>query len=189
MKNKITKPQQGGTRSRLILQVLDNPEALQNWRERVGHAEAERISKRSSTIGTAMHKFIEHWICDDKDCVDLTEEGILGRKMAQQVYDHAIKHKLEDCWHMESKLKFGDHYHGRLDLAGIYYHQPVVIDFKQSNKPKRKEWCWGENILVIHSGGLQGIKPMNLRLLKRKMPIFRQFLLNLIDNRSPRKCG
>ena len=36
---------------------------------------------------------------------------------------------------------------------------------------KRKEWCWGENILVIHSGGLQGIKPMNLRLQKRKMPI------------------
>ena len=125
-----------------ILQVLDNPEALQNWRERVGHEEAERISKRSSTIGTAMHKFLEHWIGDDKDCVDLTEEGILGRKMAQQIYDHAIKRKLEDCWHMESKLKFGDHYHGRLDLAGIYYHQPVVIDFKQSNKPKRKEWCW-----------------------------------------------
>ena len=89
-----------------ILQVLDNPEALQNWRERVGHEEAERISKRSSTIGTAMHKFLEHWIGDDKDCVDLTEEGILGRKMAQQIYDHAIKHKLEDCWHMESKLKF-----------------------------------------------------------------------------------
>jgi hypothetical protein len=29
-----------------------------------------------------------------------------------------------------------------LDLAGIYYHQPVVIDFKQANKPKRREWCW-----------------------------------------------
>jgi genome maintenance exonuclease 1 len=125
-----------------ILQVLDNPEALQKWRDRVGHEEAERISKRSASIGTAMHKFLEHWIGDDKDCVDLTEEGILGRKMAQKIYDEYINHKLEDCWHMESRLKFGDHYHGRLDLAGIYYHQPVVIDFKQANKPKRREWCW-----------------------------------------------
>jgi hypothetical protein len=42
-----------------ILQVLDNPESLQKWRDRVGHEEAERISKRSATIGTAMHKFLE----------------------------------------------------------------------------------------------------------------------------------
>ena len=65
-----------------ILQVLDDPESLERWRVRVGHAEAERISKRSATVGTAMHKFLEHWIRDNKDCVDLTEEGILGRKMA-----------------------------------------------------------------------------------------------------------
>ena len=79
-----------------ILQVLDNPEALQKWRDRVGYEEAERISKRSASIGTAMHKFLEHWIGDDKDCVDLTEEGILGRKMAQKIYDEYINHKLED---------------------------------------------------------------------------------------------
>ena len=41
-----------------ILQVLDNPESLQKWRDRVGHEEAERISKRSAAIGTAMHKFL-----------------------------------------------------------------------------------------------------------------------------------
>jgi len=107
-----------------ILQVLDNPESLQNWRERVGLEEAERISKRSAAIGTAMHKFLEHWIRDNKDCVDQTEEGILGRKMATKIYEHGIKDKLEDCWDMEARL------------------QPCVIDFKQANKPKRKEWCW-----------------------------------------------
>ena len=84
-----------------ILQVLDNPESLQKWRDRVGHEEAERISKRSAAIGTAMHKFLEHWIRDNKDCVDETEEGILGRKMAIKIYEHAIKNKLEDCWDME----------------------------------------------------------------------------------------
>ena len=62
--------------------------------------------------------------------------------MAIKIYEHAIKNKLEDCWDMEARLKFGDYYHGRLDLSGIYYHQPCVIDFKQANKPKRKEWCW-----------------------------------------------
>ncbi len=38
---------------------------------------------------------------------------------------------------------------------------------------KRKQWRWGKNILVIHSGGLQGIKPMNLQLQKKGMPLLR----------------
>ena len=83
-----------------ILQVLDNPEALQNWRERVGHAEAERISKRSSTIGTAMHKFLEHWIGDDKDCVDLTEEGIT---CPEQLGKTASCGTCTLCWNKEVK--------------------------------------------------------------------------------------
>lgn len=36
---------------------------------------------------------------------------------------------------------------------------------------KKKQWRWGNNILVIHSGGLQGIKSMNLRLQKKELPI------------------
>jgi ATP-dependent exoDNAse (exonuclease V) beta subunit len=125
-----------------VLQVLDNPQSLENWRKRVGYEEAERISKRSATVGTAMHKFLEHWIMDDKDCIDETEEGILGKKMAHEVYKWGIERKLEEKWHTEGKVNFKDLYHGRLDLAGIWEGEPCVIDFKQSNTYKKKEWVW-----------------------------------------------
>ena len=31
-------------------------------------------------------------------------------------------------------------YAGATDVVGIYDGQPAIIDFKQSNKPKRREW-------------------------------------------------
>ena len=36
---------------------------------------------------------------------------------------------------------------------------------------KSKQWSWGKNILLIHSGGLQGIEPMNLQLQKKGLPL------------------
>ena len=32
---------------------------------------------------------------------------------------------------------------------------------------KKKEWKWGKNILVIHTGGIQGIAGMNIQLQKK----------------------
>jgi len=32
---------------------------------------------------------------------------------------------------------------------------------------KKQKWTWGRNILVIHTGGLQGVKPMNALLQKK----------------------
>lgn len=36
---------------------------------------------------------------------------------------------------------------------------------------KNKRWLWGKKILIIHTGGLQGIEGMNQKLLKKKWPI------------------
>jgi 1-aminocyclopropane-1-carboxylate deaminase len=36
---------------------------------------------------------------------------------------------------------------------------------------KLNQWYWGKRILIIHSGGLQGIQGMNQRLKKKGMPI------------------
>ena len=35
---------------------------------------------------------------------------------------------------------------------------------------KNKQWKWGNNILVIHTGGLQGIAGMNQKLIKKGWP-------------------
>ena len=36
---------------------------------------------------------------------------------------------------------------------------------------KNKRWLWGKKILIIHTGGLQGIEGMNQKLSKKKWPI------------------
>ena len=86
-------------------------------------------------------------------------------------------------WSVLSDFTFGGYAkvsHELIDFMNDFYQQyEIPLDPIYTGKMlfgifdliKRKEWCWGENILVIHSGGLQGIKPMNLRLQKRKMPI------------------
>ena len=129
-----------------VLSVIDDPYALENWRHRVGREKADAISKRSANIGSMMHNLLEHWIQTNCDCVfdswDPTEEGKLARKMAEKVYKYGLKHMLEKAWNKEVNIKYKDYYHGRLDLSGIYNHEPCVIDFKQSNGPKKREWCW-----------------------------------------------
>ncbi|MGA0444512.1 MAG: 1-aminocyclopropane-1-carboxylate deaminase/D-cysteine desulfhydrase [Flavobacteriaceae bacterium] len=38
---------------------------------------------------------------------------------------------------------------------------------------KKKKWVWGKKILVIHTGGLQGIAPMNRKLASKALPLLR----------------
>ena len=35
---------------------------------------------------------------------------------------------------------------------------------------KQNKWQWGKKILIIHTGGLQGVKGMNLQLQKKGKP-------------------
>jgi len=37
-------------------------------------------------------------------------------------------------------LYYPEKYAGTTDLVGVYRGKPAIIDFKQSNKPKKKEW-------------------------------------------------
>ncbi len=45
-----------------ILGKTKNQQFLKDWKAKVGEAEAERIKNLSSNRGTAMHKFLEHYI-------------------------------------------------------------------------------------------------------------------------------
>ena len=45
-----------------ILGRTKNQEFIKKWKAKVGEAEAERIKNISSSRGTSMHKFLEHYI-------------------------------------------------------------------------------------------------------------------------------
>ena len=74
-----------------------------------------------------------------KNLLDLTEQGVEAKRMAEVVRDKGFG-DLEEIWGSEVVLSYPGLYAGQTDLCGIYQGRESIIDFKQSNKPKREEW-------------------------------------------------
>ena len=69
-----------------ILGATKDKQFLKDWKAKVGEQEAERIKNLSSTRGTAMHKFLEHYILGT-GYDDLTEIGQKAKAMADKVIE------------------------------------------------------------------------------------------------------
>ena len=119
-------------------QSAEKAEGLARWRARVGVDEAQRITDQAAIRGTAMHSILEHHILG-KNRLDLTDVGQQAHKMADVVIDKGLSH-LEEIWGSEVALYYPELYAGATDLVGVYKTAESIIDFKQTNKPKRREW-------------------------------------------------
>jgi hypothetical protein len=113
-------------------------ESLQKWKDRVGMFEAERIKNTAATRGTAMHSYLEYHL-NGQGLLDLSDSGREARDMAQKIINEGLK-DLETIWGNEVVLYYPDLYAGQTDVVGIYQGRDSIIDFKQSNKPKKDEW-------------------------------------------------
>jgi genome maintenance exonuclease 1 len=111
--------------------------SLDRWRERVGYQEAQRITQQAATRGTEMHYVLENYI-DGKGYLNLSPEGAQARLMAHEIVQNL--EKLKVVWGNEVSLAYDDRWAGATDVVGLYDNQPTIIDFKQSNKPKREEY-------------------------------------------------
>ena len=112
---------------------------LAEWREREGKQQAQRILDQAGARGTAMHKVLEGYLLGQNHA-DFTELGEQAMMMAQQIIDNGIKGSLDEIWGSEVTLWYPELYAGATDVCGIYEGRESIIDFKQSNKPKRREW-------------------------------------------------
>jgi len=112
--------------------------SLEAWKNRVGGIEADRIKNTAATRGTAMHSFLEHHL-NGQGLLDLSDEGRAARNMAETIIKQGLG-DLQEIWGNEVVLYYPDLYAGQTDLCGIYQGRDSIIDFKQSNKPKRDEW-------------------------------------------------
>ena len=111
---------------------------IRRWKAKVGEANAEMIKNHSSKRGTAMHKFIESYILG-KGYEDLTTIGHEARPMAHKVIEKGLT-PVEEYYGSEVTLYYPGLYAGSTDLVGIHKGQEAIIDFKQTNKPKKREW-------------------------------------------------
>ena len=116
----------------------DKRQKLAQWQERVGKDEATRVKNQAASRGTNMHLHLEKYILGEGH-LDLTEEGKTAKSMAQTVIDKGLG-DLQEIWGSEVTLWYPGLYAGATDVVGVYDYEDSIIDFKQSNKPKRKEW-------------------------------------------------
>ena len=109
------------------------------WKERVGHKEAERIKNEASNRGSSMHSYIEQFLLG-KFNLDLLEEENKSKKMAEEIIDNGLKNKLSEVWGAEATVYYPGKYGGTADCIGVYEGKETILDFKQSNKPKKEEY-------------------------------------------------
>ena len=119
-------------------QSIEKREALAKWRESKGEAEATRIVDESAARGTAMHKILEMYILE-QGYLDETNVGKQAHNMALQVINGGLSNVTE-YYGTECTLFYPGLYAGQTDLVGIHKGDDAIIDFKQTNKPKKREW-------------------------------------------------
>ena len=119
-------------------QSEEKRQALANWKARLGDTAADRVRDVAALRGTAMHTYLEAYVRGTGH-KDLTSVGKEAEPMAKQIIDRGLI-DLSEIWGSEVTLYYPDLYAGATDLVGIYNGRESIIDFKQSNKPKRREW-------------------------------------------------
>ena len=113
-------------------------EALARWRESKGEEIATRIVDESAARGTAMHKILEKYILE-QGYVDLTTVGQQAHNMALRVIEQGLCN-VPEYYGTECTLYYPGLYAGQTDLVAVHKGKDAIIDFKQTNKPKKREW-------------------------------------------------
>ena len=121
-----------------ILGATKDQKFLKDWKAKVGETEAERIKNVSSSRGTSMHKFLESFVTG-VGYDDLTELGQAAKPMAEKIMEVGLA-PVEEYYGSEVTLHYPGLYAGQTDLVCLHNGYETIVDFKQANRPKKKEW-------------------------------------------------
>ena len=119
-------------------QDAEKTESLKRWVQKVGETEAERGKNTAAKRGTAMHSYLEAYLQGGK-VLDLRDVGREASSMGETIIEKGFP-DLEEVGGGECTLHYPGLYAGQTDLCGIYQGRESIVDFKQSNKPKKAEW-------------------------------------------------
>jgi genome maintenance exonuclease 1 len=115
-------------------------DGLANWRKAIGETRANAICTEAANRGTRMHKYLEDYVNDGiikkAGSNPYAKEAHL---MAEEIIDKGMCH-VNECWGTEVSLYYPEIYAGTTDLVGEHKGSPAILDFKQSNKPKKDEY-------------------------------------------------
>ena len=118
----------------------ESKQALQNWRKRVGVQKAQEITTEAAGRGTRMHKWLENYVKNGATGDPGSNPySIQSHQMAHSIITQGMS-KCTEFWGTEVPLYFPKIYAGTTDLVGVHDGADAIMDHKQTNKPKKREW-------------------------------------------------
>ena len=131
-----------GTKTPSVTTILSKTKDMTHliaWKKRVGEQEAQRITTEAAGVGTAMHNNLERFLIGEERKPGNNLVHVQANKMADEIIKNALC-DVDEIWGIEQALYYPEMYSGTTDLVGVYKGKPAIMDFKQTNKPKKKEW-------------------------------------------------
>jgi len=118
----------------------DDREALANWRKNVGAQRAQAITTEAASRGTRMHKYLEDYCITDELAIPGSNPyAKQANHMASIIIDKGMIN-VDEIWGTEVPVCHPNIYAGTTDCVGVHKGGEAIIDFKQTNKPKKEEW-------------------------------------------------
>ena len=116
-------------------------EALANWRKAVGEKRATEITTEAANRGTRMHAYLEHYVLQE-DMKELPSNPFAHPSwfMAAEVILQGLQPNVTEFWGTEVPVYYSGLYAGTTDCLGLWNDKPAIMDFKQSNKVKKREY-------------------------------------------------
>lgn len=131
-----------------ILSATKDMTALNEWKKRIGEEKAKQITTEAAGVGTAMHSNLERFIAGMQRQPGNNPVHVQANAMADVIIQNGLS-DVTEVWAMEQSLYFPGLYSGTTDLVGVYKEHPSVMDYKQTNKPKKEEWVEDYKIQLV----------------------------------------
>ena len=117
----------------------EDKQGLENWRSFVGAKTADTITTEAANIGSFMHGNLENRLLGKPDIQGSMPIRVQARKMAD-VIQYNLWPKISEVQGMEVALYYPGLYAGTTDLIGIHDGELSILDYKNSRKPKKREF-------------------------------------------------
>jgi len=123
--------------------------ALENWKKRVGREKAQTITTEAANRGTRMHTYLEKYIETGQHSERPSNPFAWpSHAMAQTIIDQGMP-AVDEAWGVEVPMYFPNLYAGTTDCVGVHNGSAAIMDFKQSNKPKKEEWIANYKLQLV----------------------------------------
>lgn len=157
-----------------VLSILSR-DFIEEWKKRVGEEEANAISYRAATRGTAIHEMAEQYLLNNPDYKEgRLPSDLFSFNTIKPILDSRVgRIYAQECPLYSKHLGVA----GRVDCVAEFDGKLSIIDFKTSKKPKKAEW--------IHNYFIQEAAYAIMWEERTGMPITQLVTVMTVDHDSP----